>query len=98
MNIVSFRKHKIKLEVLLPEPVLKITSNKLERISLEIQPSNYCKPFNVICWYRTPINAVDNDAFEELREVLIKLDSDKKETILIGDTNCDFKNCCRIRR
>ena len=65
-----------------PEPVLKITSKKLEFLSLEIQPSHYCKPFNVVCWHRPPTNSIDNDAFEELREVLLKLDSDKKETSL----------------
>ena len=33
---------------------------------------------------------VDDAAFENLREILGKLDKKEKEIILVGDTNCDI--------
>ena len=77
----------------IPEPVLKLTSDKLELISLEIRPDHYCKPFHIVFWYRPPTDTIVNTAFEELREVLKNLDAEKKEIIFIGDANCDFKSC-----
>ena len=67
---------------------MKIKSENLELISLEIAPK-HAKPFLVVCWYRPP-TAVD--AFENLRDVLKNLDRDGKEIILVGDTNCDLKS------
>ena len=61
----------------------------MELISLEIAPK-HAKSFLVVCWYRPP--TADDAAFDNLREVLKILDVDGKEIILIGDTNCDFKN------
>ena len=46
----------------------------------------------VACWYRPPISGVGEASFEKLRETLKALDREEKETILIGDTNCDFKS------
>ena len=73
----------------LPEPTVRIKSENLELISLEIAPK-HAKPFLVVCWYRPP--TADEAAFDNLREVLKNLDQDGKETIFVGDTNCDFKN------
>ena len=76
----------------LPEPKLKIISDELELIVLEVSHSNFARSFHVICWYRPPTASVDYAAFEELEKILKRLESDEKEIILIGDTNCDFKN------
>ena len=45
-----------------------------------------------MCWYRPPTSGVDDASFENLRDILRKVDKEEKEMILIGDTNCDFKN------
>ena len=45
-----------------------------------------------MCWYRPPTFGVDDEAFEKLTKVLSDLDKDEKEIILVGDTNCDFKD------
>ena len=74
----------------LPPPVIKLKSDTLELISLEIK-QNHAKPFLVVCWYRPPTDGVDDTAFENLRHVLIDLEKENKEIILFGDTNCDLK-------
>ena len=73
----------------LPKPTVRIKSDNLELISLEIAPT-HAKSFLVVCWYRPP--TADDAAFENLREVLKNLDDDSKEIIFVGDTNCDLKN------
>ena len=75
----------------LPPPVIKLKSDTLELISLEIK-QNHAKPFLVVCWYRPPTDGVDDTAFENLRHVSIDLEKENKEIILFGDTNCDLKN------
>ena len=75
----------------LSEPTVKIKSDKLELVALEFTP-NHAKPFLVMCWYRPPTSGVDDASFENLRDILRKVDKEEKEMILIGDTNCDFKN------
>ena len=75
----------------LPEPTIKLTSNKLELIALEVSPSYHARPFVIVCWYRPPTAGIDDTAFENLREIPKNLDKEEKEIILIGDTNCDFK-------
>ena len=50
------------------------------------------KPFCLVCWYRPPAAGADDTAFESLRASLGELDQEGKEIILVGDTNCDFKN------
>ena len=59
---------------------------------LEVSHSNFARSFHVICWYRPPTSCVDYAAFEKLEKILKRLENDEKEIILIGDTNCDFKN------
>ena len=73
----------------LPEPTVKIKSENLEFISLEIA-SKHAEPSLVVCWYRPP--TADDATFDNLMEVLKNQDQDGKEIIFVGDTNCDFKN------
>ena len=75
----------------LPEPIIKIKSDKLELISLEVSHNIHAKSLHLVCWYRPPTAGVDELAFEYLREILKGLNREKKEIILIGDTNCDLK-------
>ena len=35
---------------------------------------------------------MDDESFENLRDILKEVGKEEKEIILIGDTNCDFKN------
>ena len=60
-------------------------------MALEFSP-NHGRPFLVASWYRPPTSGVNEASFEKLRETLKELDKEEKEIILIGDTNCDFKN------
>ena len=64
-------------------------SDKLELLSLRIKPKN-AKSLIFVCWYRPPTSVVDDAAFENLREILAKLDKVEMEIILVGDTNCDI--------
>ena len=73
----------------LPEPPVRMKSESLGLIALEIAPK-HAKPFQVVCWYRPP--TTEDAAFDNLREVLKNLDRDGKEIIFVGDANCDFKN------
>ena len=73
-----------------PEPSVKLKSDSLELLVLELASKN-SKSFFVACWYRPPTSGVDIQAFENLRNELKNLDHTEKEIILVGDTNCDFK-------
>ena len=75
----------------LPEPKIKQNCDNIELLSLEIKQQK-ARPFFFVCWYRPPTSGVDEAAFENLRESLGDLDKEGKEIILVGDTNCDFKN------
>ncbi len=75
----------------IPEPVVKLKSDNLELLSMEIFPG-HARPFHLVCWYRPPTSCVDDEAFENLTGVLSGLDEDGKEIMLVGDTNCDFKD------
>ena len=56
-------------------------------ICVEITPPK-AKPFVVILWYRPPSNPIDD--FDKLEQVLQFFESEGKEIILLGDTNCDL--------
>ena len=73
-----------------PEPSVKLKSDSLELLVLELVPKN-SESFFLACWYRPPTSGVDIQAFEDLRNELKNLDQNEKEIILVGDTNCDFK-------
>ena len=72
------------------EPSVKLKSDSLELLVLELAPKN-SKSFFVACWYRPPTSGVDIQAFENLRNKFKNLDHTEKEIILVCDTNCDFK-------
>ncbi len=75
----------------MPSPVVKYKCDNLEFLCLEIV-QKHSKPFFLACWYRPPNSGNDSSSFENLRIILSFLDEEEKEIILIGDTNCDFKN------
>ena len=75
----------------MPEPTVKVISDKLELIELEVNPI-HAETFLIISWYRPPTSGADNDSFEYLRDLLREADKEEKEIILIGDTNCDLKH------
>eukprot|EP00795_Rhopilema_esculentum_P008058 gene8058-13973_t len=75
----------------LPVPKIKQNSNKLELLSPEIKQENG-RAFFLVCWYRPPTSGADDAAFENLREALGELGEEGNKIILVGDTNCDFKN------
>ena len=90
---------RIRREKLLPKVLTKwlkvvpmIVVLRVELIVLEVSYSNFARSFHVICWYRPPTACVNYAAFEELEKILKRLESDEKEIILIGNTNCDIKN------
>ncbi len=62
----------------------------LEITGIEVTPI-HAKSFIVLCWYRPPSETTDVLSFATLRELMQKLDSEGKEIILVGDTNCDYK-------
>ena len=59
---------------------------KLEIVCIEVKQKG-SSPFAVLAWYRPP--EYNHNNFDELENVLKILDSENKEIILIGDTNCD---------
>ena len=61
----------------IPDPIIKIKSDSLEIICLEVAPKNG-KSFYVICWYRPPTNEIDISTFEKVRDIIKKLEQDEK--------------------
>ena len=61
--------------------------HNLELICIEVQPLR-SEPFNIASWYRPPNAPID--IFLQLERVLAYIDREGKETMLLGDTNCDF--------
>ena len=59
----------------------------LELICVEITPPK-ARPFIIILWYRPPNNPIED--FNKLEQVLHFFESEGKEIILLGDTNCDL--------
>ena len=64
-----------------------VPNSFLELLCIEIKPVR-AAPFLVMAWYRPPNVTVDT--FDHLEECLQFLDSEDKEIILLGDTNCDI--------
>ena len=62
-------------------------SSSLELICAKITPSK-SSPFCILSWYRPPSSAID--IFNTLEQVLRFFESEGKEIILIGDTNCNL--------
>ena len=64
-----------------------ISTNGLETICIEVEPPK-AKSFLVLAWYRPPSDTIET--FDKMEKVLSYLDTEGKELILLGDTNCDF--------
>ena len=66
-----------------------IPASSLELRCIEVEPVQ-AKPFFVASWYRPPSDPVE--VFDKLEEVFKFLESEGKEIILLGDTNCDLSS------
>ena len=64
-----------------------IPNSNLELLFIEVQPYK-SKPLLLIAWYRPPNDPVTT--FQRVEVVLFYLDSEGKEMILMGYTNCDL--------
>ena len=64
-----------------------IPISTLEMVCIEINPPRAI-PYLVISWYRPPSDNVET--FGKPESVLRSLESENKEFILLGDTNCDY--------
>ena len=64
-----------------------IPTNGLETIGIEVEPPK-AKSFLVLAWYRPPSDTIET--FDKMEKALSYLDTEGKELILLGDTNCDF--------
>ena len=67
-----------------------IVDPNLEIVGIEITPKQ-ANSFLVLCWYRRPTDGTDSPTFDALSRLIKRLDTEGKEMILIGDTNCDYK-------
>ena len=61
--------------------------SEIESISIQVKLGNY-KPFIVTSVYRPPGKPVEY--FNELDKLFNSIDAEDKETIYLGDTNCDM--------
>ena len=83
---------------LLLTPRNDVSKDALQLICFEVEPPR-CKSFLIVAWYKPPNKGIDN--YIKLERVLSCLDKEKKEMILLGETNCDlstkltnqFANC-----
>ena len=66
-----------------------LVPNNLEIIAIEISKPK-AKPFIVSTWYRPPNSSAD--LFRDFENFLRKIDSEGKESILVGDINCDLSS------
>ena len=64
-----------------------LPESSLESLCLEVKPFR-AAPFLVFAWYRPPDECVD--IFRQLEECMQVLDSENKEIVLLGGTNCDI--------
>ena len=64
-----------------------LPEKSLELLCIEVEPLK-ARPFFVISWYRPPSDTVET--FDKLDRTLQFLETEGKELILLGDTNCDF--------
>ena len=64
-----------------------LPEKSLELLCIEVEPLK-ARPFFVISWYRPPSDTVET--FDKLDRILQFLETEGKELILLGDTNCDF--------
>ena len=60
----------------------------LSHVDLEILTVEIKKPKSKPFWYRPPDSKVE--IFDKFESYLLKLDQEDKESIIMGDTNCNF--------
>ena len=63
-----------------------LPTSGLEIVCIEVMPK-CSSSFIVLAWYRPP--KYEHNSFFELEQILQILQSENKEVILLGDTNCD---------
>ena len=61
--------------------------SEIESLSIQVKVGNY-KPFIVTSVYKPPRKPVEY--FNELDKLFNSIDAEDKETIYLGDTNCDI--------
>ena len=66
---------------------IRMIYENLETITIEVCPPK-AKSFLVNTWYRLPDASIES--FEWYEECIINKDIENKETILMGDFNCDW--------
>lgn len=59
----------------------------LESLTIEVS-AKFIQPFCVSTWYRPP--GSDLDLFDKFDELLAKLDNVNKESLILGDFNCNL--------
>ena len=64
-----------------------LSHEDLEILTVEIKKPK-SKPFLVTTWYRPPDSKVE--IFDRFESYLLKLDQEDKESIIMGDTNCNL--------
>ena len=64
-----------------------LSHEDLEILTVEIKKPK-SKPFLVTTWYRPPDSKVE--IFDKFESELLKLDQEDKESIIMGDTNCNL--------
>ena len=71
-----------------------IPLDDLEVVCIETKALK-ASPFIIIAWYRPPSDPIST--FEKFEKVLQFLENENKETILIGNTNCNSLNKVTIQ-
>ena len=63
-----------------------LKTDNLEMICIELKPKS-SKPFILLAWYRPP--NYETETLTEVNTFLETLEKEQKETLLIGDVNCN---------
>ena len=63
--------------------------DNIEFLTIEIN-NDKIKPFLISTWYRLPNSPID--LFNKFKSILRHIDIEEKESIILGDLNCDFSN------
>ena len=61
----------------------------IEFLTIEIN-TDKTKPFLISTWYRPPNSPID--LFNNFESILRLIDIEEKESIILGDMNCDLLN------
>ena len=63
--------------------------DNIEFLTIEISKDKI-KPFLISTWYRPPNSPID--LFNKFESILRHIDIEEKESIILGDLNCDLLN------